>query len=581
MLKRKRFHPDETYDSMVVTYSSDDAVKLDPVHGSGKFECALNNTNSITHTRKLVPLRAHVPNSYDNVTEGQNTLRFGFPDAEPHVLIEAPNNEFLFEYDIEVTSTHAEHTVGDRHWIPAFGWDQAESNRSRYDNQSGLYDPVKIVIPEGRYTPQQLSDALDYAIAEESKADYDRGDGTWLGERDESQTFNQWLTQTDLINSVSPYGWKTIPSNEQSLQLKNVDGKSQFELRNHWTCGHLKLHIFGYIGTSTWPGVVAANDDGRYQPRIVLPGGSNYIQFNQYKRIQMRIATTLAQEALFGIPSDPIWAQEAGDYTLAGAGDVGVFTGTTDAWTLLSNELVIPPGYYSAASLADTIDTLMKASVEPPTFEWLHRIRDYYNGGGQDADTDLRRCEYDASANVFRFYFTPDLDLGVDVPPLNLIDTYNLTDPEDPYGTGSGANPQLVANSSLLRLLGFSDSTSALVLPNNPPMTILQSVSGGCVNMNIPYVYITSPQISRNNVLTSDSRNRNILAAVPMTGVPRCEYAHYTGVDIYVDNIDYKGPTSLDKVEFEVTDDKHNVLTIPTHTPVVVSLKVYHDDTDP
>lgn len=566
MLKRKRFHPDETYDSMVVTYSSDDAVKVDPVHGNGKFECTLNNTNSITHTRKLLPLRAHVPNSYDNVTEGQNTLRFG---VEPSLFIDAPDNEFLFEYEIEVTTDHNGNLAGDKYWVPAFGWDQPDPALSRYDNSSGVYLPIKIVIPVGRYTMQELANALDLAFAEEAKADYDRGTSNT-----QTYHYNQWLTKTDLIFGNSQWGWPTIPLNQQSLQIKNNNSLVQFELRNQWSVGHLLLHVFGYIGTSTWPGVTAANDGVRFQPRFTFPAPPGIIEFNQYKRIRMRIATTASQETLFGLPSDPIWPI---DFTTDTADQVKVFTGTTDVLTPLSTELVIPPGYYNAPTLADTIDTLMKAAVEPPEFDWLHRIRTYYNGGGQDADTDLRRCEYDATANVFKFYFTPLLS-GV-VPPSDLVTTYPLVNALNPYGL-SGTNLRLVADPSLLRMLGFH-TNSILDLPNNPPMTILQNVNGGCVNMDIPYVYITSPQISRNNVLTSDSRNRHILAAVPMTGVPRCEYAHYTGVDIYVDNIDYKGPTSLDKVEFIVTDDKHNVLTIPTHTPVAISLKVYHDDTDP
>ena len=246
---------------------------------------------------------------------------------------------------------------------------------------------------------------------------------------------------------------------------------------------------------------------------------------------------------------------------------------------ILSTPIVIPPGYYNAPTLADTIDTLMKAAVHPPEFEWLHRIRIYYdNLPTFDSDVDLRRCEYDATNNEFKFYFSPDL-ASVPAPTQNLTATYQLANPTNPYGI-TGVNLQMVADSSLLRLLGFPTDAN-LTLPNNPPMTILQSVSGGCVNMDIPYVHITSPQISRNNVLTSDSQNRHILATIPMTGVARCEYAHYTGVDIYVDNIEYKGQTSLDKVEFIVTDDKHNQLTIPEHTPVSISLKVYHDDTDP
>ena len=571
-LKRKRFHPDETYDSMVVSYSSDDAISVDPVHGNGNFVCNMNNVNSVTHARKLLPLRAHVPNTYNNVTEGQNTLQFS---TEPSLLIQAPDNEFEFEYEVEVTNDHDGHLAGDRYWIPLFGRDQTDPAKSRWEDPADLFASIKVVIPEGRYSMKSLSDALDYAFAEETKADYDRSGGI----NTQPYHFNQWLTQTDLINSVDPWGWTTIPGSNQSLQLKNVDGKIQFELRNHWSVGHLTLKNIGYIGTSTWPGVVAANDGDRYQITMFFGGYPNPLQFNQYKRTRMRLLTTAAQKTLFGLTADPIWPL---DFTEATANQVDVYTATNAVLSptdILSTQLVIPPGYYNAATLADTIDTLMKAAVHPPEFEWLHRIRTYYDDLPTfDSDVDLRRCEYDATNNEFKFYFSPDL-ASVPAPTQNLTATYQLANPTNPYGI-TGVNLQMVADSSLLRLLGFPTDAN-LTLPNNPPMTILQSVSGGCVNMDIPYVHITSPQISRNNVLTSDSQNRHILATIPMTGVARCEYAHYTGVDIYVDNIDYKGPTSLDKVEFSVTDDKHNQLTIPEHTPVSISLKVYHDDTDP
>ena len=261
MLKRKRFHPDETYDSMVVSFSSDDAISVDPVHGNGKFTCNLNNVNSVTHARKLLPLRAHVPNSYDNITEGQNTFQFS---TEPSLLIQAPDNEFLFEYEIEVTTTHNDRVAGDRLWVPAFGWDQTAPGISRWENTTGAFDPIKIVIPEGRYSMKSLSDALDYAFAAEAKADFDRSGGI----NTQTYHFNQWLTKTDLINSVSPWGWETIPSMQQSLQVVNDEGKVNFEIRNQWSVGHVTLNALGYIGTSTWPGVAAANDGDRFQPTI-------------------------------------------------------------------------------------------------------------------------------------------------------------------------------------------------------------------------------------------------------------------------------------------------------------------------
>ena len=599
MLKRKRFHPDETYDSMVVTYSSDDAVKVDPVHGNGKFECTLNNTNSITHARKLLPLRAHVPNSYHNVTEGQNTFQYS---AEAVFVIDATNNEFEFEYELEVVDAHNGHLVGDKFWFPAFGWDQTDGAKNRWENTGGVLDTVKIVIPPGDYTREQLNEAFDVAFAQEAKNDADRGAGGFV-----TVSFNQWLTrynyitvvsplawQEGLVNITGPFGWETFTppfpdgegglKNERSFQILD-DAKDpedvQYRLHNMWSLGWVDLDVIGNPATSTWPGVVPANDTSRWQPGVVFDGIlANGYNGRKYKRVGFRLNLTAAQETLFGLPgaTEIDWGT-GGDLTTKLPADIiGIDSTVAVAASsdiIYSNPLVIPPGYYTATELADTLDALMKASTEPASFDWLHRIRTYYDDlPGTDSDVDLRRCEYDSSKNVFRFYFTPLLtDV---VTPSNTTDLWT-------YG-GKYADIRSIirihASDSLLRLLGFGKDHT-LDLPTDASMTILQSVEGDCVNMDIPYVYITSPQISRNNVLTSDSRNRNILAAIPMTGVPRCEYAHYTGVDIYVDNIDYKGPTSLDKVEFEVTDDKHNVLTIPTHTPVAISLKVYHDDTDP
>lgn len=596
MLKRKRFHPDETYDSMVVTYSSDDAVKVDPVHGNGKFECALNNANSITHARKLLPLRAHVPNSYHNVTEGQNTFQFS---SEAVFHVDTSNNEFEFEYRLEVVDAHNGHLVGDEFWYPAFGWDQPSTTIHRWINTGGVLAPIKIVIAPGLYTREELNEAFDVAFAQEAKNDADRGPGGFV-----TVDYNRWLTRYNYIEVASPlpwqepivnitgkWGWETmIPAftdengvvkTERTFQILD-DAKDpddvQYRLHNMWSLGWSDLDVIGVDATSTWPGVEPSRN---LLPSVQFDGvPANEYLATKYKRTGFRLKLTPAQQTLFGTgaATEIDWAGGGSDFTQF---DPDQFVGIDSAVNvaaandlLYSNLLVIPPGYYTATQLADTLDALMKASVEPAEWQWLHRIRTYYNGGGQDADTDLRRISYDAATKRFTFYFTPELT-GV-VAPSDLVTTYPFT--------GRYADTKSVlrinADDSLLRLLGFG-SDHTLDLPTDANMTIQQSVEGDCVNMDIPYVYITSPQISRNNVLTSDSRNRNILATIPMTGVPRCEYAHYQGVDIYVDNIEYRGPTSLDRVEFEVTDDKHNVLTIPTHTPVSISLKVYHDDTEP
>jgi hypothetical protein len=600
MLKRKRFHPDETYDSMVVTYSSDDAVKVDPVHGNGKFECTLNNPNSITHARKLLPLRAHVPNSYNNVTEGQNTLQFGQILPEGEFEISAANNTNVFKmyYTLEVTVAHGAHLVGDQVRLPAFGWVHGNSVTSSYRYATAVPE-LHVTIPDGTYTLSTFTTAFDAAIHTAIQSAYDRtgfGEVYWL---------NEWLQGgKNFVDPTQDSGWKTMEDHvggtpQQTVQFTYVNGKVQFEIHNAFATDlTTNIDKFGVpnVPQAPWPNRMAHV----FGPPFVNPGPwvewidlplslspDPTLDSDKYVIESLDIELTTEQQTLFGHTVSPVVfggpsglpATAEGSITFKIGTDVVTFPGTSTSSFYpqsLSAPITIPPGYYTAAQLADTIDTLLKATTEPADFEWLHRIRDYYNGGGQDADVDLRRCEL--VNDVFRFYFTPLLD-GV-VAPSDLVTTYTYENTYNEAASAPISTVSLVGSSSLLRLLGFADDNE-LQLPTDSTMTIYQSVDGGCVNMDIPYVYITSPQISRNNVLTSDSRNRNILAAIPMTGVPRCDYAHYTGVDIYVDNIDYKGPTSLDKVEFEVTDDKHNVLTIPTHTPVTISLKVYHDDTDP
>lgn len=601
MLKRKREHPDERYDSVVVSYSSDDAVSIDPVYGNGKFECTINNPNSVTHARKLLPLRAHVPNSYHNVTEGQNTLQFGqtLPEGEFEISAANNTNEFKMYYNIEITVAHDSHLDGDAVRLPAFGWAHANDTTASY--QYAAVPELHVTIPDGTYTLSTFSAAFDAAINTAITSAYDRtgyGEVYWL---------NEWLQGgKNPVNPTLDSGWKTMPDHaggtpQQSVQWKYANGKVRIELHNAFatdltnntdkagapnepnaTWPNRMTHVFGLPFVNPGPWV-----EWTGLPLGIAP--SPTIDSDKYVIDSLEMELTTEQQTLFGFTSSPIVWRKIGSVGLPDylpdefqqddGPDTVIFPGTSTSSFYpqsLSTPITIPPGYYTAQELADTIDTLWKATTEPADFEWLHRIRDYYDGGGQVADVDLRRC--DIVDDVFRFYFTPLLDVTTipsTVGPLyTYLNTYNEVS-SAPISTVS-----LVGSSSLLRLMGLADDNS-LQLPTDATMSILQNADGGCVNMDIPYVYITSPQISRNNVITSDGQQRNILAAIPMTGVPRCDYAHYTGVDIYVDNIEYKGPTSLDKVEFEVTDDKHNILTIPTHTPVSISFKVYHDDTDP
>lgn len=587
MLKRKRFHPDETYDSMVVTYSSDDAVKVDPVHGNGKFECTMNNTNSITHARKLLPLRAHVPNTYDNVTEGQNTLRYS-TELSREFELTSPENEFDFYYEIE----YGPGALGTTMDIPMFGHLHGNPNTSPYNLTGGTNLRQKVIVPEGKYTLQSLSTAIDQAIYDLCKADYDYRFPV-LSEQ-LLWDMNEWLTHGPNFSTGDPTsGYESMNpeygsplTTKRSIELESKNDSVNFVLYNTWALSNITGG--NVTPTGTWPGHPPVD-----QPRLDnlgSYGGPATIFGPDYRRKGVKLVLTANQDDIFGfggaltvhwqpslelsVPSDSFAVTSPDQRDIARDYEENKLT-----FTSYSNTLTITPGYYSAAQLADAIDTAMKASVEVSPWLWLHRIRAYYdNLPGTDSDVDLRRCEYDSSNNVFKFYFTPLLT--------NIVTPSNTTDLWT-YGGTYGDDATMVLNEvsidaspSLLRLLGFAEN-HVLKLPTDASMTIQQSVSGGCVNMDIPYVYITSPQVSRNNVLTSESRNRNIIATVPMTGVPRCEYAHYTGVDIYIDNIEYRGPTSLDRVEFEVTDDKHNVLTIPTHTPVSISLKVYHDDTEP
>lgn len=601
MLKRKRFHPDETYDSMVVSYSSDHAVKKDPVHGNGKFDCALNNVNSITHARKLLPLNVHVPNTYNNVTEGQNTLQFGqtIPEGEFELSAAGNTSTFKFYWSLEVTVTHGGHTDGNRYRLPTFGWKQTGPGLSVHRALSGASNENHITVPDGTYTLGTLSEALDTAINQRITAEYNRtgfGDSYWTTE---------WLQGgKSPVDPTKDSGWRTMADHaggapQRTLQFTYANGIIRAELHNAFATDiTTNVDQAGVVNVpnGTWPNRIPHV----FGPPFTNPGpwvewydlnqvglAADTLEADKYVFEALDIELTAQQQSLFGHTGDitfgdvvtPI-TENLPDAILQHDGTSTIvfpaFSTTSFYPQSLSAPITIPPGYYTPVQLSNTIDTLLKATTEPPDFQWLHRIRTYYNGGGQDADVDLPRCEIDAGE--FRFYFTPLL-AGV-VAPSDLVTTYTYLNTYNETTSAPISTVSLVGSSSLLRLLGFADD-NVLQLPTDANMTIRQSAAGGCYNMDIPYVHITSPQIARNNVLTSDSLNRNILATVPMTGVARCEYAHFTGADIYINNIEYKGPNSLDRVEFTVTDDKHNQLTIPEHTPVSISLKVYHDDTDP
>lgn len=94
-----------------------------------------------------------------------------------------------------------------------------------------------------------------------------------------------------------------------------------------------------------------------------------------------------------------------------------------------------------------------------------------------------------------------------------------------------------------------------------------------------PIVYVTTRQFGINRMIASNNRDYNVIATVSMHDVPYGSYGVFRGQDIFMDDIEFRSPRSLDQVDVELLDSNYNTLTIDTRFEVILQLKVFHTDT--
>lgn len=94
-----------------------------------------------------------------------------------------------------------------------------------------------------------------------------------------------------------------------------------------------------------------------------------------------------------------------------------------------------------------------------------------------------------------------------------------------------------------------------------------------------PVVYVTTRQFGINRMIASNNRDYNVIATVSMHDVPYGSYGVFRGQDIFMDDIEFRTPRSLDQVDIELLDSNYNTLTIDPRFEVIIQLKVFHTDT--
>jgi hypothetical protein len=94
-----------------------------------------------------------------------------------------------------------------------------------------------------------------------------------------------------------------------------------------------------------------------------------------------------------------------------------------------------------------------------------------------------------------------------------------------------------------------------------------------------PVVYVVARQVAMNNMVGSNSNEYDVLATVSMHDTPYGSYASYVARDVFIDDIDFRQPRAISRIDFELLDYAYQPLTIDKRFPVVIQLKVYHTDT--
>jgi hypothetical protein len=148
-----------------------------------------------------------------------------------------------------------------------------------------------------------------------------------------------------------------------------------------------------------------------------------------------------------------------------------------------------------------------------------------------------------------------------------------------------GDDSQLFMVPAMANMLGFTDRTLFPFNGTHVDVGIL-IVNGSTVVANTrphmgttPVVYVTTRQFGINRMIASNNRDYNVIATVSMHDVPYGSYGVFRGVDVFMDDIEFRSPRSLDQVDVELLDSNYNTLTIDPRFEVILQLKVFHTDT--
>ena len=151
------------------------------------------------------------------------------------------------------------------------------------------------------------------------------------------------------------------------------------------------------------------------------------------------------------------------------------------------------------------------------------------------------------------------------------------------FSNSTGVMYTVVMKQAMANMLGFTNTTLFPVTVNGITVT----VNGGTtVTANVlphmgttPVVYVATRQFGINRMIASNNRDYNVIATVSMHDVPYGSYGVFRGQDIFMDDIEFRSPRSLDQVDVELLDSNYNTLTIDTRFEVILQLKVFHTDT--
>ena len=149
----------------------------------------------------------------------------------------------------------------------------------------------------------------------------------------------------------------------------------------------------------------------------------------------------------------------------------------------------------------------------------------------------------------------------------------------------NATSDDITVNMSLLMatMLGFTDRT---LYPYDGTYVAILVDAVNIISATIiphmgttPVVYVATRQFGINRMIASNNCDYNVIATVSMHDVAYGSYGVFRGQDIFMDDIEFRSPRSLDQVDVELLDSNYNTLTIDTRFEVILQLKVFHTDT--